>query len=221
MVYESKLFQKMKRLVSSKFFKFSELFIFYILFPFLTERKVFGEGQLNKAIPLFATFILFLIILLKDKDFNNKRFFKIGTYNWDKALVRFLVISVIGFFYVYFFQHDLLFNFAQEKPHKYFLFLLIYPIASVIPQELIYRLYFFHRYSELFNNEKQMVIFNAILFGYLHLIYDNWIAVVGATLIGLIFIYNYLKTKSLISVSAEHYAYGVMTFTLGLGKYFK
>jgi hypothetical protein len=211
----------MRRLYNSNGFKFFELSFFYILIPLLVERKLFGEGQMNRAIPLLATFIIFLVLLLNDRSFKNKNLIKLRSYNWKLAAARFLIVGVIAFAYVYFFQPELLFNFVQEKPHKFLIFLVAYPFISVIPQEVIYRVYFFHRYEGIFRNINVLAVFNAILFGYLHFIYDNYIAVVGATVIGIIYVLNYIRTRSLLNVAIEHYAYGAMIFIMGLGKYFK
>lgn len=212
----------MAAFVNSKIFKVGELFFFYILLPFLVDQKVFGGGQFGKGIPLIITCIIFLVVLLKSKGYKNKNLIKFSKdYDWSKALLRFLIIAVIAFLFVYFFHNDLLFHFADEKPERYLLFLVIYPVVSVIPQEIVYRGYFFYRYKSIFPNIKIMGIINAILFGYLHFIYDNWLAVIGAALVGIVFIINYLKTKSLMNVAIEHYAYGILIFTLGLGKFFK
>lgn len=211
----------MNKFYNSKIFKFSELTIFYIVIPLLVERKVFGDTMLNKILPLLITFVLFTVFLYFDKSFDNHNFFEIRKYNWRKAAIRFGIVSVLVFAFVYCFHRDLLFNFAEQKPEKFIIFLLVYPLVSVIPQEIIYRVYFFYRYKGIFGDTNALAMFNAVLFGYLHFIYDNYLAVVGATLIGIVFVFNYLKTKSLISVSIEHYAYGIMIFTIGLGKFFK
>lgn len=211
----------MRRLYNSKGFKFFEIAFFYVFIPLFVERKFFGEGQINRAIPLLSTFVIFLVLLLKDRSFKNNSLLKFRSYNWKRAAIRFLIVSAFAFAYLYFFHPDLLFNFVREKPGRFLIFLAVYPFLSVIPQEVIYRVYFFHRYEGIFRNESIVAIFNAILFGYLHFIYDNYIAVVGATVVGIILVLNYLRTKSLINVSIEHYAYGVMIFVLGFGKYIK
>ena len=61
---------------------------------------------------------------------------------------------------------------------------------------------------------------NAIIFELTHFIYDNWVAPIATFLVSWIFIFNYLKTRSLINVSLEHYFYGLIMFTIGFGYFF-
>ena len=211
----------MRKLYNSKAFKILEISIFYILIPFLVENKVFGEGQLNKVVPLMTIFLIFLALLLHDPSFENKRLIKLRPYNWKGAAIRFLIIGLFATAYTRIFHPDLPFHFLQEKPQNFLLFLILYPLISVIPQEIIYRVYFFHRYEGLFRNGKALAALNVALFAFLHFIYDNYIAVAGAAIVGAIFVLNYLRTRSLINVAIEHYAYGVLTFVIGLGKYVK
>jgi len=53
---------------------------------------------------------------------------------------------------------------------------LLYPLWSVVPQELIYRSFFFNRYKVLFRNEKVMAVASAAFFAFLHIVFNNWIA---------------------------------------------
>ncbi|MGK7391103.1 MAG: CPBP family intramembrane glutamic endopeptidase [Candidatus Cyclobacteriaceae bacterium M2_1C_046] len=212
----------MQSFYNSKGFKISELLFFYIAVPILVEQRVFGEGPLNKIIPLLGTCAVFTIVLLANKDYDNKNFIRFNAdYKWGNVVIRFLVISVVAFFFVEIYYPELLFNFAEEKPEKFLIFLAVYPIISVIPQEIIYRGYFFYRYKSLFSNIKVMGVVNALLFGFLHYMYDNWLAVIGATLVGILFVLHYIRTKSLLNVVIIHYAYGILIFTVGLGKFFK
>ena len=212
----------MQTFFNSKGFKIFELLFFFILIPFLVEREVFGDGRWARIIPLVTTAVIFLLVLLSNKDYDNKNLIKFDkNYKWENEIIRFLIITVIAFFFVEILYNDLLFNFAQKRPDRYLIFLVVYPLLSVIPQEIIYRGYFFYRYKSLFSNIKVMGIVNALLFGFLHYIYDNWIAVIGATLVGIIFVVHYIRTKSLLNIAIIHYAYGVMIFTIGLGKFFK
>lgn len=199
-------------------FKIIELLTFFILLPLLTKWYISG---FYIAIPLLIVFGLFLLVLLKDPSFDNKILYTLRPYDWRNAVMRFLGIAVVAFLFTWFVFPDLLLQFALENTDKYFLMLLLYPFVSVIPQELVYRTYFFHRYRNLFPNEKLMYLTNALLFAFLHIIYNNWLAPIAAFLGSWIFIYNYSKTKSLVNVCIEHYFYGVGIFTLGLGKFFK
>lgn len=99
--------------------------------------------------------------------------------------------------------------------------LLLYPIFSAFTQELLFRRFFFWRYEEWFGaHTTLLIIVNALIFGYVHIVFENWIAVVFSTLGGFLFAHTYHKTRSTLLVTVEHALYGDLLFTLGLGMYF-
>jgi len=108
-----------------------------------------------------------------------------------------------------------------EEFKKYLITFFLYPVASVIPQEIIYRVYFFHRYKELVPEKYLLMLSNAIIFGLTHFIYGNWVAPLATFLVSWIFIFNYFRTRSLMNVSLEHYFYGLIMFTVGFGFFFQ
>lgn len=97
----------------------------------------------------------------------------------------------------------------------------LYPFWSVIPQEIVYRGWYYHRYSDLFPNEKVSVLLNSVFFGFSHIVFGNWVAICGAFLISFVFSHTYRKYGSLLIVVIEHFLYGVMIFSLGMGRFFK
>lgn len=99
-------------------------------------------------------------------------------------------------------------------------FLALYPLLSVIPQELFFRAYFFHRYASLLRNPAARVIVSAVVFGCAHAFYGNGLTVALATIGGLCFAWTFARTGSLALVVLEHSAYGVLLFSLGLGRLF-
>lgn len=107
-----------------------------------------------------------------------------------------------------------------DTPYRWALFLLLYPLLSVIPQELIYRVFFFRRYRSLFTNKYLMVHVNALAFGFLHIIYGNFTAVFITYAIGYVFARTYMRTRSFWAVCLEHTLYGLVIFTIGMGRYF-
>jgi uncharacterized protein len=99
--------------------------------------------------------------------------------------------------------------------------MLLYPLISVLPQELIFRSFFFHRYGPLFRGQPWLAIgVNGALFGFAHLIYGNYEAVVLSAALGLLLAYRYARTRSLWAVCVEHTLYGELAFAIGLGHYF-
>lgn len=93
-----------------------------------------------------------------------------------------------------------------------------YPLLSVVPQEIVYRSFFFHRYEALFGGATVYV--SAAAFGLAHLLFWNWIAVALTLIGGVLFSWTYERTRSLRLVSLEHALYGQAVFTVGLGEFF-
>ncbi|MBK1783890.1 CPBP family intramembrane glutamic endopeptidase [Prauserella cavernicola] len=115
---------------------------------------------------------------------------------------------------------DLLLALPSEQPGLWALIVLGYPLASVYPQELLFRTFLFHRYRPVFGEGALMVAASAATFGFVHIAFGNWIAVVLSTAGGVIFANRYRRSRSLLTVSVEHALYGLLMFTIGLGEYF-
>lgn len=115
---------------------------------------------------------------------------------------------------------ELLFDFPAERPFLWMVVMVLYPILSALPQELIYRTYFFHRYGDIISLKNGTIIFSALAFSFVHIVYDNWWAVALSFVAGLLFAITYQRTKSLFWVTVEHAIYGCLVFTLGMGNYF-
>jgi membrane protease YdiL (CAAX protease family) len=91
-----------------------------------------------------------------------------------------------------------------------------YPFVSALPQELLYRVFFFHRYRELLG-PRALLGANAVAFGLLHVVYPNLLAPLLSVPAGLVLALLYQRTRALGPVWLEHTLYGAALFTLGLG----
>jgi len=112
------------------------------------------------------------------------------------------------------------FEFPTQRPIVWMVVMVLYPILSALPQELVYRTFFFHRYGDLISLRYGTVLSSALAFSFLHIIYDNWWAVGLSFIAGIMFGLTYKRTKSLFWVTVEHALYGCLVFTLGMGHYF-
>jgi membrane protease YdiL (CAAX protease family) len=98
--------------------------------------------------------------------------------------------------------------------------MLLYPLVSVYPQELIYRVFFFHRYAPLFGSGLLMIAASALAFGFVHIIFGNWLAVVLCIIGGFLFSLTYQHSGSLLFTCLDHAIFGNFIFTIGLGQFF-
>jgi membrane protease YdiL (CAAX protease family) len=97
--------------------------------------------------------------------------------------------------------------------------LLLYPLLSALPQELLFRPLFFRRYGALFPGRGAAVVANGLLFGLAHLMFWNWVAVALTVAGGLIFARAYLHGGFPMAV-VLHAVCGGIVFTSGLGTFF-
>lgn len=129
----------------------------------------------------------------------------------------FLVLLGIG---VWLFGREFLFSLIKRAPVLWAVVMLLYPLLSVYPQELLYRAFFFHRYQPLFGSGWGMLWASALAFGFVHIIFGNWLAVGLCVLGGLLFSFTYHSSGSLLLTCLDHAIFGNFIFTIGLGRFF-
>lgn len=108
----------------------------------------------------------------------------------------------------------------RTRPALWLLILLLYPLLSVLPQHLLFRLYFLQRYPALFGNGIPLLLVNALCFGWAHAFFLNPLAPLLTAPAGLLFATTWLRTRNTPLTCLEHALYGQLLFTLGLGTYF-
>lgn len=207
----------LKKIYYSNIYMILEFLFFYVFVPFIAIR--FLDGWL-KVIPLLLIALFFFAILRNDPEFDERVLYRLNKQHLRRSLPRILIISILLIWFTYWIFPDLFFKYPLEDFDDYVITLFLYPLVSVIPQELVYRVYFFHRYKKIVPEKYLLMLSNAIIFGLTHWIYGNWVAPIATFLVSWIFIFTYLKSKSLLNVSLEHYIYGFIMFTVGFGYFF-
>ena len=94
-----------------------------------------------------------------------------------------------------------------------------YPILSALPQELIFRPLFFHRYGALLPSGQWAIVINAAVFSFAHLMYWSPIVAVMTFVGGWIFARAYLR-HGFPAAWVLHAVAGNILFTTGMGAYF-
>lgn len=115
---------------------------------------------------------------------------------------------------------DALFGLIRQQPMLWLLVMLVYPLVSVFPQELAYRVFFFNRYRLLFGQRQWMIAASAVGFSLGHIVFQNWPSVLLTFLGGWLFARTYQRTESVVLVAIEHTLYGWAIFTIGYGEFF-
>ncbi len=115
---------------------------------------------------------------------------------------------------------ELLGNFVRERPQLWAVVMVVYPLLSVVPQEIVFRSYLFARFSGRLLPPVAMLLVSGLGFGFAHIVFGNWVAPTLCAIGGLLFAQTYQRTRSLALVAIEHALFGDFIFTLGLGRYF-
>lgn len=200
-----------------KFYKAIEMIGLFVLIPVLFYLDLIPGP---KSIPLLVVFFIALGYLLLSKEFNRRELGFNGYSKWGQLILRMTIAVILVYVLTIVFVPERLFYLPKNNPQLWIAIMIFYPIWSAFTQELIYRPFFFNRYKTLFRNDKILLVLNGLLFGFLHIIFKNWLAVLGSTLIGLYWAYSYSKHKSQMVVFIEHSFVGNMLYTFGLGSYF-
>jgi len=193
--------------------------VLYFLLPLLFTFKVL-------PFPLWLILIVMglsvIVFIRYDNTFDKKQHF-----NWKEGkkyllpmLLLFLVAAVVMVVTIWFVDASKLFIYPKENPGMLATLSIVYPLFSVIPQELAYRTFFYHRYGELFTSKWAKILVSALFFSFGHIIYKDPLVLFLTFIAGLIFAYRYHQSKSFLLTSIEHSLYGMWLFVSGLGVYF-
>jgi CAAX amino terminal protease family. len=174
----------------------------------------------HKSIPLLGVFTVGLIYLVANKNFSKKKLGFNGFREWKELLLKSLLVAIVLITITVIFEPQNLFILPHTNPLLWGLIIIFYPIWSALTQELIYRPFFFSRYQRIIGSRRAILLLNALLFAFLHIIFRNWIAIVGAFIAGLFWARNYQKNQSWLAVTLEHAIWGNLLYTIGLGHYF-
>lgn len=140
--------------------------------------------------------------------------------NMKPLLLRWVLACIGMALFLWLYDPDKFFALAREKPQVVPFLLVLYPVISALPQELLWCSFFFTRYECLFGSGWKLVGASAVFFAFAHVLYINPVAPTLSLLGGLIFASTYAKTRSLALVTIEHGLYGNFLFVIGLGWYF-
>jgi len=191
-----------------------ESFLLYLLPPVLIMGGVLPKAAVMPLLWVGMFYALF--VMRHDRTAVS---FKIGGRTWKRIALRFLALGTLLTLFVRFVFPEMFFAFPLERPGLWLLILLLYPLLSVLAQEIIFRAFFVYRFGPL-ADKRTLLVTNALIFAYIHAVFGNAVAVVFSFLGGLLFMSTYLKTRSVAASSFEHALYGDLVFSLGIGHFF-
>ncbi|MEM7394716.1 MAG: CPBP family intramembrane glutamic endopeptidase, partial [Verrucomicrobiota bacterium] len=180
-----------------------------------------GSTAVGWIIPaILLTFIYCAVILSLDRTFTWRSVFHLRKSLFGVA-ARFLGGASVLALLMLIFDRDHVLDLPLGNPELWTWIMVCYPIFSAGPQEVVYRVFFFHRYRSLLENRPGLAIgLNGTLFGLAHLVFFHWQAPVISFLGGLLFAGSWRRHRSLPAVALEHALWGDFIISIGLHRYF-
>ena len=137
---------------------------------------------------------------------------------WRTVGYRFLALAILTTFFTWCVDPNNLFVPPLKNPLLWVGVALLYSVFSVIPQEFLYRTFFFNRFKPILKDDRLLILTNAVLFSMAHLFYRNVLVLALTFAGGILFAITYDRTKSLTFTCLEHAIYGSWLFTVGMGE---
>ena len=190
------------------------------------------------SVPKLPTLILALAyvlarLMLFTRETGGWKWLVASTFGRPQArwlrgvLLRALVVFFVCLGLVMLLSPATAFALPRQRPGFWPVVLVLYPVLSVLPQEIIFRLYFFQRFEKVCHGYRPLLILlNAFCFSWLHIIYIGWFAMVSTFVAGFFLARSYARSsradggRTLLPVLVEHSLYGQIIFSVGLGRYF-
>lgn len=201
----------------SKKYLITELISLFIIFPVFLGINSIPIALKLSFVPFVLIYLIYVCYTHRKKLFKKNKQIKSNQF-WKNTAIRLSLIAAATILYVLYIDENLLFKAILTRPKIWFQMILIYTFLSVIPQEFVYRVFYFHRYKELFESLNAYFFINAILFSMAHLMFNSLLVLVMTFIGGYLFALTYHKTKSMFWTSIEHIIYGGWLFTVGMGK---
>ena len=177
--------------------------------------------RINPLLPLLLAAGIVTIVLLRDPSFERARFRRPapGALRLRMRVVRWLISAVILAAGLWAWAPDRLLALPRHNTALWAVVCVLYPVVSVVPQGVLYRAFFHHRYASLFGADRGMALAGTLAFSWAHIVFLNPVALVLTLVGGWFFARTYQESKSVPAASLEHAAYGDLVFTLGWGSY--
>lgn len=174
------------------------LFLFVLPVLLLYFKKINFKYRIY--VLSFISIITFIIILLEKWDLK-----KIGVRldNIKNSIFPYMIFTIMGVILLIFISKLL-----KNKPDKNFYkqkhFIFGFLILSIL-QEFLFRGFLIVKLSEIMNPSILIILVNALLFTFMHIIYFNKKSIIILLFLsGIVFAYLYLNYPNLIIISISH-----------------
>ena len=173
----------------------------------------------NLFAALFALLALSVLLLVRTPGFAWGSLWR-GRVSWRRVLVFAAIAAGLSVLLVTVLRPEALLMPGLAAPGLLVAIVLLYPLLSALPQELMFRVLFFERYGTVLPSGAAGLILNAAVFSLAHLIYWNWIVAAMTFAGGLAFAQSYRDRRSFPEAVVLHAVAGDVLFALGMGAWF-
>ena len=194
----------------------------YLLVPLAVFALVGGLGA-PILLPVAIVFVLVGAALCFDDGFSWRQLLArpVSARDLWSVMGLFALLGGLVTLVAWIWLPETFLSFPIRRPGHWLAVVVLYPLISVTAQEIMFRVFFLHRYGALFEGMLPVaIVVNAALFAFAHILFASWITVAVGLAGGLIFAWRYLTTRSFWTVVLEHSLYGNLIYTVGLGRYF-
>lgn len=168
---------------------------------------------------LFVFSVAGLLLLWRTGGFRWRNLIRGRRIPWWEVLGITLATLVSGVVILSLVRPDALFAILRTNPEFLLVIWCFYPLLSALPQELIFRPLFFHRYGSLLPERRGAIAINALIFSFAHLMYWSWIVAAMTFVGGWVFARAYLR-HGFPAAWVLHAVAGNILFAVGMGYYF-
>ena len=147
---------------------------------------------------------------------------------WRGPLLGAAILAFAATAYVLACEPDSAFGLLADRPRLWLAVMILYPLLSVLPQEILFRVCLMDILETTPTGRPHQawisILGSALLFGWAHVIYAGYAAMLSTCLAGLALGWNYHRNRcrpgAIWPLLLEHSLYGQIIFSTGLGHYF-
>lgn len=175
-------------------------------------------GQLFTALVIFS--VVGMLLLWRTGGFDWRAMVRgWSRVPWLETLGIAVATLLAGLVILWWTRPDAIFAILRFRPEFLPVIWIFYPLLSALPQELIFRPLFFHRYGGLLPAGASAIGVNAAIFSFAHLMYWSWVVALMTFVGGWIFARAYLR-YGFPAAWVLHAVAGNVLFAVGMGAYF-
>ncbi len=203
-------------MINKRSFIITELILLFFVVPTILFLDIYPILKLGSVLTA-VTYVIITSRKNKLTSFKSLLSFSLKE-QWKTLLITATLVLSSSLVFIYLWHPEDLFIVVKKNPTLWVIILFVYAFLSVIPQELLYRTYFFTRYKNLFKNPNHLLIINILVFPLAHVFLKSWLVLLVTLIGGALFALTYKRSKSILLTSLEHAIYGNWLFTIGMGE---